>query len=75
MMDNAIGLLGVCGSVFLAQAATPTAGWEQVGALGILGMTMYFLLTRQSAQLDKLSDKITRLINLISTNEEDKKEE
>ena len=73
MLDNVIGISGVCGSILLAQ--TPAAGWEQVGALGILGMTMYILLTRHGMQLEKLSDKITRLINLISSEEDQETEE
>ena len=66
MCDNLVGFYGVCASIFtgalFAQVeASPISGWENVSAIAILGMTMYFLLTRINERLDRLNDTIHEL--------------
>ena len=65
-MDNVVCFYGVlasiCTSVLCAQAGdSPIAGWENVGAITILGFTMYYLLNNVSKKLEKLSDNISAL--------------
>jgi hypothetical protein len=65
MWDNAAGFCGVAASIFtgvLCQSQAPLLeGWENVGAMGILAMTMYFMLTRINARIDALTDTIHEL--------------
>ena len=62
MIDNTICALGIAGSIIagacMAQAPT---GWEDFGALAILAMTMWIVLTRQTSQLERLTAKIQQL--------------
>lgn len=64
MLDNTICFLGVAGSMIagavMAQAPSMT-GWENYGALGILAMTMWIVLTRQTAQLEHLANRNQQL--------------
>ena len=64
MLDNTICFLGVTSSMIagavMAQAPSPT-GWENYGALGILAMTMWIVLTRQTSQLERLANRIQQL--------------
>ena len=61
MWDHVVGFYGVCASVvtsaLFAQAeTTPFTGLENVSALGILGFTMYFLMTRIIGRQDKQTE-------------------
>ena len=62
MWENMVGFYGVvasiCTGVVIAQAENGLAGWENVSAIAILGMTLYFLLTRMNDKLEKLSEHI-----------------
>ena len=64
MFDNVVGVVGVCSSILagvvIAQMENPVSGWENLSAIAILGMTMYFLLTRQNVQLEKIAEAIVK---------------
>ena len=61
MWDTVVGFYGVCASVvtsaLFAQAeSAPLTGLENVSALGILGFTMYYLLSRVLGRQDKQTE-------------------
>ena len=61
MWDNVVGFYGVCASVvtsaLFAQAeSAPLSGLENVSALGILGFTMYYWLSRVLGRQDKQTE-------------------
>lgn len=63
MWDNVVGMVGVCASIFagavFAQAeGAPLSGMENVSALAILGMTMWYLLTKINDRLGVLNQTI-----------------
>ncbi len=76
MWENMVGFYGVvasiCTGVVIAQAENGLSGWENVSAIAILGMTLYFLLTRMNDKLEKLSEHIHLLqLEIKIRNEED----
>ena len=76
MLDYGISTIGVTSSLIVGALAqtSPTASWENYGALGILAMTMYIVLTRQAALLEKLTDKIERLTDALEDAAEKKED-
>ena len=76
MFDNLAGFFGVTASIFTsalfaAAEAPQMTGWENVGAITILGFTMYYLLANINNKLDTLADTIKELqIEIKSKNED-----
>jgi hypothetical protein len=63
--DHWMSVMGTTTSVLVAQANMPTdlSGFEKIGALGLLGIFMWFTLVRLEAAIKANSSAIERLID------------